>query len=60
MSTPSAQEILSKFELYFLALTFTLLGISIQTASLTDVPELSKILEVVAWILLAVSGIVGL
>jgi len=60
MSSPSAHEVLSKFEFYFLALTFTLLGISIQTADLSEIPNLAKSLEVGAWLLLVVSGFVGL
>lgn len=60
MSSPSAHEVLAKFEFYFLALTFTLLGLSLHTSDLAGAPFASKVLEVAAWSLLALSGFVGL
>lgn len=60
MSSPSAHEVLAKFEFYFLALTFTFLGLSLHTSDLIGAPLASKVLEVTAWSLLGLSGFIGL
>ena len=51
-------QIQQKFEFYFLALVFTILGLSIQTAQLSF--WLQGILEIAGWLLLLTSGLVGL
>lgn len=48
-----------KFEFYFLGLTFTILGLSLQTASFGECVW-SDVLELLAWILLLISGMTGL
>lgn len=54
-----AQRIQEKFEFYLLALTFTLVGLAIQTATFgTHVG--ADVAELVGWFLLLVSGIFGL
>lgn len=60
MAESTSQEVLEKVEFYFLALVFTLLGATIQTASFSTSPKFSVTLELVAWALLATSGIAGL
>ena len=55
-----ARDYADKFEYYFIALVFTVLGLSIQTA-----PEIKSFywngyFEFTAWFLIAVSGICGL
>lgn len=47
-----------KFEFYFLALVFTVLGLSIQTSQFSS--KLQLFFEVVAWISFLVSGLAGL
>jgi len=47
-----------KFEFYFLALVFTVLGLSIQTSQFSS--ELQSVFEVVAWMFFLVSGFAGL
>lgn len=54
-----AQEIQQKFELYLLALTFTLLCLAIQTGKFGR-PPLADAAELFGWIALLVSGVVGL
>ena len=54
-----AQEIQQKFDLYLLALTFTLLCLSIQTGKFGR-PPLADAAELFGWIALLVSGVVGL
>lgn len=54
-----AQEIQQKVELYLLALTFTLLCLSIQTGEFGR-PPLADAAELFGWIALLVSGVVGL
>lgn len=48
-----------KFEFYLLSLTFVILGLSIQTASFGS-SMVSDGFELAAWILLLVSGLIGL
>ncbi|WP_155987090.1 hypothetical protein [Thioalkalivibrio sp. ALE16] len=60
MAEPTSQSVMEKFEFYFLALIFTLLGASVQTANFTSSPNVSIWMELVGWALLASSGIAGL
>jgi hypothetical protein len=60
MSEPTAQSVIEKFEFYLLGLTFTLLGLSIQTAGFQASPVLSVWGELIGWALLGLSGFVGL
>jgi len=54
-----AQRVREQFDAYFLGLTFTVLGLSIQTAKFGTAVA-SDWLELTAWTLLLVSGIAGL
>ncbi len=54
-----AQKMQERFEFYLIALTFTILGLSIQTATF-GAHLTSDILELTSWLLLFISGIVGL
>lgn len=59
---PNAQigaNILTKFNFYFLGLTFGILALSIQTATF-QTPLPARIAELVGWVFLLTSGIVGL
>ncbi len=47
-----------KFDFYFIALVFTILGLTVQTSSITG--KCQCFFEIVSWILLLVSGLVGL
>jgi len=47
------------FDLYFLGLTFTVLALSIQTASFGEYASLDS-LELLAWLLLLLSGLSGI
>jgi hypothetical protein len=58
--TVSPHSVLEKYEFYFLGLTFTLLGASIQTANLTAHSSISIVAEIVGWLSLVTSGLVGL
>lgn len=60
MAEPKSQSVMEKFEFYFLALIFTMLGASVQTANFASSPKLSIWIELVGWALLAASGIAGL
>jgi hypothetical protein len=58
-SAETAIELQSKFEFYFIALTFSILGLSIQTAPLgSDLA--TDAFELAGWLALFFSGIVGL
>lgn len=48
-----------KYEFYFLALTFTILGLSIQTADFNTL-YLQPVIEISAWFVLLLSGLSGL
>lgn len=54
-----AREISHKFEFYFLALVFTILGFSLQTASFTK-NHFQYIFEIVALLSFLISGLAGL
>jgi len=54
-----SRELQEKFELYLLALIFTILGLAIQTAKL-GINRASDVLEVLGWLSLMVSGLTGL
>ena len=54
-----ARDLQNKFEAYFLALTFTVLGLSIQSASFQPVSA-GSIFEIIGWLALLVSGVCGL
>ncbi len=56
----SPQGILEKFEFYFLGLTFTLLGASIQTATFEAAIPWSIYSELAGWLGLLISGLAGL
>lgn len=55
----TAQRVQEKFEFYLLALTFTVLGLSIQTANFSQ-NIYSDFFELAGWLLLLASGISGL
>lgn len=63
MLTPDNQnsrhgrEVQEKFDFYLLALVFTVLGLSIQTATFTTI---NYKFEIAAWLLFLISGILGL
>jgi len=54
-----AIDVQGKFELYLISLTFTLLALSIQTASFRNC-IISDIFELTGWVLLLSSGITGI
>lgn len=54
-----AMDIQEKFELYLVSLTFTLLALSVQTASFGKYPT-ADVLEILGWALLLISGIIGI
>ena len=54
-----AQQLQEKFELYLLALIFTILGLAVQTAK-PGTNSIADILEIFSWLALLCSGVVGL
>ncbi|MGC2970457.1 hypothetical protein [Paraburkholderia aspalathi] len=54
-----SRELQEKFELYLLALIFTILGLAIQTAKF-GASHAADVLEIVGWVSLVLSGMVGL
>jgi hypothetical protein len=52
-------ELSRKFEFYFIALVFTILGLSVQTASIVR-EYYQYVFEILAWVSLLVSGLAGL
>lgn len=60
MAEVSAHEILAKFEFYFVALIFTILGLALQTADMAGLPVVIVIIEIVGLALLVIAGSVGL
>lgn len=55
----NATRIQEKFEFYVVALTFTILGLSIQTATF-GVNIFADVSELIGWVLLFISGLFGL
>ena len=55
-----AAEYESKFRFYFVALVFTLLAASVQSASLSEMIFCNKIMEIIGWFLLLVCGLSSL
>ncbi|MBI3585366.1 MAG: hypothetical protein HY096_15625 [Nitrospinae bacterium] len=55
----AAQDVHHKFEFYLLALTFTIAGFAIQTGKFSG-NILGDFLEVSSWVILSISGVVGL
>ena len=55
----TAKEYALKFDFYFLALTFTILGLSVQTAELTE-ETIAVVLELIGWLGFLCSGVMGL
>lgn len=53
-----AINVKDKFQFYFLALVFTVLGLSVQTSQFTSIWQ--AVIEVCAWTLLLGSGLAGL
>lgn len=58
-NTEIAHKLQEKFDFYLIALTFTILGLSIQTATF-DKQIASSIFELLSWFTLFFSGMVGL
>lgn len=54
-----SRQLQEKFELYLLALIFTLLGLAVQTAKF-GASQIADTLELLGWVLLLISGFVGL
>lgn len=50
-----ATELQIKYELYFITLTFTLLGLAVQTVTTYDVKN-EALFEILAWIFFLASG----
>ena len=61
MADPAAKamDVQEKFEFYMLSLTFTLLALSVQSASFGN-NLASDILELIGWCLLLISGVIGI
>lgn len=55
----TSQELQAKFEFYLIALVFTLLGLSIQTAKF-GVNVAANIYEILGWVSLLASGLIAL
>ena len=60
MAEVTPHSVMEKYEFYFLALTFTLLGASIQTADFGEYSKVNSIIELLGWFAFGLSGIVGL
>ncbi len=58
-NTEISQRLQERFEFYVIALAFTILGLSIQTASFGD-SVIPNLFELLGWLFLFVSGLVGL
>jgi hypothetical protein len=56
----SAEDIEIKYEFYFLALTFTILGLSLQSAKFENYTIILAKCEIFGWILLLLCGLFGL
>lgn len=55
----AAKEYSVKFDFYFLALIFTILGLSVQTADFTQ-SQIGAVSELFGWVTLLCSGVIGL
>jgi hypothetical protein len=53
-----AVQVQQKFDFYFLALVFTILGLTVQTSTITG--KYQCFFEIASWILLLASGLAGL
>jgi len=60
MPEVTPHTILEKYEFYFLGLTFTLLGLSIQSVNFSSYSNLNTVIELLGWLFFGVSGVVGL
>ena len=59
-SSVTPHSVMEKYEFYFLGLTFTLLGASIQTAEFATYSSASVGAEIIGWAGFTLSGLVGL
>lgn len=59
-NTEVAGEYESKFRFYFVALVFTLLAASVQSAPLSEMVCANKIVEIIGWSLLLICGLSSL
>ena len=57
--TPQLHGVVEKYEFYFLGLTFTLLGLAVQTFKPTTVLS-ADVVEIGGWLCLLVSGLLGM
>ncbi len=55
----AAQRLQEKFSFYVIALTFTILGLAVQTAEF-GISRISDSVELLGWIFLLTSGLTGL
>ncbi len=60
MADVTPHSVMEKYEFYFIGLTFTLLGASIQTADFADYSNVNSLIELMGWLALGLSGVVGL
>jgi len=60
MAEVTPHSVMEKYEFYFLALTFTLLGASIQTADFGEYNKVNSLIELIGWFAFGLSGVVGL
>lgn len=60
MAEVTPHSVMEKYEFYFLGLTFTLLGASIQTADFGDYSKVNSLIELMGWFTFGLSGVVGL
>jgi hypothetical protein len=60
MSEVTPHSVMEKYEFYFLALTFTLLGASIQTVKFDEYSTINSLLELLGWFAFILSGVIGL
>lgn len=56
----TAEDIEVKYEFYFLALTFTILGLLLQSAKFDNYTIISAYYEIAGWIFLLLCGLFGL
>ena|ERR1017187_3553235 len=53
-------QLQEKFELYLLGLIFTVLALAVQTAKFDNINIIAAYFELVSWVALLISGLVGL